>query len=96
MAQSAAPAHDSTRRATYQDVLNAPAHQIAEIIAGTLYTHPRPAPRHAPASSTLGNKIGLPFHGGDGGPGGWWILDEPELHLDEEMDRACERNGLLT
>ena len=64
-------------RATYQDVLDAPEHMVAEIIDGTLYTHPRPAPRHTLASSTLGNKIGPPFHGGDGGPGGWWILDEP-------------------
>jgi Uma2 family endonuclease len=22
---------------------------------------------------------------GDGGPGGWWILDEPELHLAEHI-----------
>ena len=87
MAQSPAQRRDTVqpRQATYQDVLDAPAHQVAEIIAGTLYTHPRPAPRHTLASSTLGNKIGPPFHGGDGGPGGWWILDEPELHLDEEI-----------
>lgn len=25
--------------------------------------------------------LGSPFHRGRGGPGGWWILDEPELHL---------------
>ena len=30
MAQSAAPRHESTRRATYQDVLDAPAHVVAE------------------------------------------------------------------
>ena len=30
-------------RATYQDVLDAPAHLVAEIINGTLHTHPRPA-----------------------------------------------------
>lgn len=32
-------------------------------------------------ASTLGNDIGTPFQRGRGGPGGWWILDEPELHL---------------
>ena len=85
MAQSAAHEHDSTRRATYQDVLDAPVHQVAEIIDGTLYTHPRPAPRHATASSVLGGRLGPPFHRGDGGPGGWRILDEPELHLGEEI-----------
>ena len=85
MAQSAAPKHDSTRRATYQDVLDAPVHQVAEIIVGTLYTHPRPAPRHATASSVLTSRLGPPFHRGDGGPGGWRILMEPELHLGEEI-----------
>ena len=37
MAQSASHKHDSTRRATYQDVLDAPTHQVAEIVDGTLY-----------------------------------------------------------
>ena len=85
MAQSAAPKHDSIRRATYQDVLDAPAHQVAENIAGTLHTHPRPAPAHTLASSALGNDLGNPFQFGRGGPGGWWIFDEPELHLDEDI-----------
>ena len=42
MAQSTAHKHDSTRRprATYQDVLDAPEHRVAEIIDGTLHTHP--------------------------------------------------------
>ena len=85
MAQSAAHKHDSARRATYQDVLDAPAHQVAEIIDGTLYTHPRPAMRHALASSVLGHDLGNPFQFGRGEPGGWWIIDEPELHLGEDI-----------
>ena len=72
-------------RATYLDVFDAPEHTVAEIIDGTLHTHPRPAPRHATVTSVLGNKLGPAFHGGDGGPGGWRILDEPELHLGEEI-----------
>ena len=72
-------------RATYQDVLDAPAHQVAEIVAGTLYTHPRPAPAHTLASSALGSDLGNAFQFGRGGPGGWWILDEPELHLGEDI-----------
>jgi len=74
-----------TSRATYQDVLDAPEHQVAEIIGGTLYTHPRPAPAHAVASSVLGGELGPPFHRGRGGPGGWWIIFEPELHLGDEI-----------
>jgi Uma2 family endonuclease len=71
--------------ATYQDVLDAPEHLVAELIGGELYTHPRPAPSHATATSVLGMDIGGPFHRGRGGPGGWWILDEPELHLHEDL-----------
>ena len=73
------------RRATYQDVLDAPAHQVAEIVGGTLHTHPRPAAPHARASSSLGAKIGGPFDYDAGGSGGWWILDESELHLGDDI-----------
>ncbi len=67
--------------ATYDDVLAAPAHMVAEVVDGELYLQPRPASRHARASSTLGLDIMGPFDRGRGGPGGWVILDEPELHL---------------
>lgn len=73
------------RPATYQDVLDAPPHQVAEIVHGALHLHPRPAPKHARACSTLGMEIGGPFDRGRGGPGGWWILDEPELHLGPDV-----------
>jgi Uma2 family endonuclease len=69
------------RRATYDDLLAAPKNVIAEIIHGVLVTQPRPASRHALASSVLGVELGAPFHRGKGGPGGWILLDEPELHL---------------
>ena len=73
------------RRATYRDVLDAPAHQVAEIVDGTLHTHPRPAPPHAVATSYLEIELGAPFSKGRGGPGGWWIIFEPELHLGEDI-----------
>jgi len=71
----------AARAATYEDLLQVPENLVAEIIHGQLITHPRPAPRHAVASSSLGMELGGPFDKGRGGPGGWWILDEPELHL---------------
>ncbi len=71
--------------ATYEDLLAVPAHLVAEIIAGTLYTQPRPSPRHARASSLLGGKLTGPYDEGMNGPGGWWILDEPECHLDFDI-----------
>ena len=79
-------ADPAKRRATYQDVLDAPVHKVAEVVDGELYTHPRPGPRHASASSVVGSELVGPFHRGRGGPGGWWILDEPELHLGSEPD----------
>jgi len=72
-------------RATYQDVLDAPPNRVAEVVDGVLYTQPRPAIPHALASSRLGFDLGGPFDRGRGGPGGWWILDEPELHLGEDI-----------
>ena len=75
----------SPARATYQDVLDAPAHRVAEIVEGVLHTHPRPAMPHALASSVLGRRIGNPYHDKIGGPGGRWIINEPELHLGEDI-----------
>lgn len=76
------------RKATYQDVLNSPETVIAEIIDGELHTSPRPGPIHANAASVLGGQLVGPFHrkgNGDGAPGGWWILDEPEIHLGDDI-----------
>jgi Uma2 family endonuclease len=75
--------HAATERrpATYQDVLDAPEHMVAELIDGALHLHPRPAFRHSLAGSSLGDELMSPFQKGRGGPGGWWILDEPELHF---------------
>jgi len=73
------------RKATYEDLLQVPEHLVAEIINGRLVTHPRPRPLHARASSSLGDELVSPFDKGRGGPGGWWILDEPELHLGEDV-----------
>ncbi len=75
------PKVDLGRPATYDDLVAVPDLLVAEIVDGELWTSPRPAPRHAVASSELGHQLGPPFHGGRGGPGGWLILDEPELHL---------------
>jgi Uma2 family endonuclease len=71
--------------ATYEDVLAAPPHMVAEVIGGELYLHPRPAKPHAAAASALSEELGPPFKRGRGGPGGWIILYEPELHLKADI-----------
>ncbi len=80
-----APMGKATVKATYQDVLDAPPHQIAEIVGGSLHTHPRPSMPHAWASSVMGGELISPFGRGRGGPGGWWIVFEPELHLSDDI-----------
>jgi Uma2 family endonuclease len=71
--------------ATYQDIIDLPEHKVGEIVDGELYVSPRPAARHAKVSSILGMDLGSPFQRGRGGPGGWWIVDEPELHFGQNV-----------
>lgn len=69
------------RKATYEDLLALPEHVVGEIVDGELHTSPRPASLHARAMSRIGFELIGPFDKGTGGPGGWIILDEPELHV---------------
>jgi Uma2 family endonuclease len=62
-----------------------PAHQVGQILDGELYVSPRPGSDHAAASSALGEELGPAFKRGRGGPGGWILLDEPELHLGSDV-----------
>ena len=71
------------RPASYQDVLDAPEGMVAELIGGALHLHPRPASPHGRATSGLGAELWMAFDRGRTGPGGWWILDEPEIHFSE-------------
>ncbi|HXS16037.1 MAG TPA: Uma2 family endonuclease, partial [Polyangiaceae bacterium] len=78
-------AEPAKRRATYQDVLDAPAHMVAEIINGELHVQPRPHRRHVRAASVLGMDLGSAFDRGKQGPGGWVLVFEPELHLEQDV-----------
>lgn len=65
----------------YQQLIDLPENVSGEIIGGQLYAQPRPSGRHGWAHSALGFRLGPPFSFGSGGPGGWWIIDEPEIHF---------------
>jgi Uma2 family endonuclease len=69
------------KHATYADLEAVPSNLVAEILGGELVTHPRPAPRHNIASSSLTSELSPPFQKGRGGEGGWIFADKPELHL---------------
>jgi Uma2 family endonuclease len=71
--------------ASYEDLIALPEYVVGEIVDGELWASPRPAPKHAQASSVLGAELIGPFHRGIQGPGGWWILFEPELHLGKDV-----------
>lgn len=65
----------------YDDLLDLPDSVTGEILAGQLYAHPQPGGKHVLVASNLVVEIGGPYHRGRGGPGSWWILQEPEVHL---------------
>jgi Uma2 family endonuclease len=71
--------------ASYADLEALPGSVIGELVAGTLYASPRSAMPHTLAASRLGIALGGPFDQGRGGPGGWFVLFEPELHLAEDV-----------
>lgn len=68
-------------RDLYSELEALPDALIGEILNGQLHAHPRPGGKHVLVASNIGIEIGGPFHKGKGGPGGWWILIEPEIHL---------------
>ena len=72
----------------YEQLESLPEEVVGEILDGQLYVQPRPAWPHIVAASGLGYELIGPFQRGRGGPGGWWIVDEPELHFirDAEVD----------
>ena len=76
----------SNKRATYADLERLPSNVVGEILFGILHVTPRPGLSHTWVASALGSDLLQLFERGRGGPGGWIILDEPELHLGSEPD----------
>ena len=74
-----------TRPTTYEDLLKVPDHLVAEIVEGELHTSPRPSGPHERAMGAIFKRIGRTYDDGEGGPGGWWIAVEPELHLGRDI-----------
>ncbi len=73
------------RKATYEDLFNLPENMTGEIIDGELIVSPRPARRHVHAASALGGTLTPSYQFGEGGgPGGWIIYHEPEIHFSAE------------
>ena len=65
----------------------APPELVAEILDGELHISPHPARPQINVTSHLGALIGWPFVFGREGPGGWVILNKPEIHLGPRPDK---------
>src|SRR4051794_17401972 len=70
-----------SRPAQYADLETVPPLMVGEIIGGELITSPRPSSKPTRVASRLGALLLGPFDLAQNGPGGWVILDEPEIHL---------------
>ena len=74
------------KKATYDDLYGLPENMNGEIIDGELIASPRPSRRHGYTSASLTAKV-IPeyqFREG-GGPGGWVIMDEPEISFGDNI-----------
>ncbi len=78
-------AEPAKHNATYADIEALPEGVRGEIIHGTLYMHPRPAPKHNAVASALGMELGSPFQKGRGGPGGWIFISEQEVKFGDNI-----------
>lgn len=74
-------AHPARTRTLYEAIEALPEGVTGEIIHGQMHTQPRPSGPHALAGSNLGIDLGHRYSRGHSGPGGWWIIDEPEIHF---------------
>lgn len=77
----------------YQQLLDLPENLVGEVLGGQLYTQPRPSGRHGMAAGGLSVDLGGPFGFGRGGPGGWWIVPEPEVHFIRDTEVAVPDLG---
>ena len=72
---------------TAQGVIGAGEVRVERLVINN-YAQPRPAPKHLHATSRLDRTIGRGYGDGEGGPGGWWILIEPEIHFVRDTEVA--------
>lgn len=72
----------------YAELAGLPETLIGEILNGQIHTQPRPSWPHARVTARLDRTIGRRYDDGEDGPGGWWILMEPEIHFVRDVEVA--------
>jgi Uma2 family endonuclease len=86
-------ARNLQRPATLADLEGLPETVVGEIIDGTLYTHPRPRAGHSYVASRLMARLDGPFQDAREGPGGWWIVIEPGIRLEDAPEFVPDLAG---
>lgn len=81
------------RPATREDLDKLPPTWRGEIIDGILYAFPRPRPIHIGIEGAVAFDVYGPFHRGQGGPGGWWILTEPGVRVPRSAEFSPDVAG---
>jgi len=85
---SASPSEILKQQTLYESLEALPEGLTGELLNGQLYAHPRPSNRHAYVVSRLDRSVGRGYGDGSDGPGGWWILIEPEVHFVRDTEVA--------
>jgi Uma2 family endonuclease len=71
------------RLASWADLVEAPDDgRVWEVLGGSLEAQPRPRPAHSRAQARVAGELSGPFDQGRGGPGGWWLLIEPDVEFE--------------
>jgi Uma2 family endonuclease len=78
---------------TIEDIEALPADVKGEIIERVLYTMTRPRGPHQDVALGISSDLRGPFRLGRGGPGGWWILPEPGIQLENTPEIAPDIAG---
>ncbi len=80
----------------WDELCDLPENVVGEIFNDELIVLPRPSPKHTAAASSLGDELVGPFQKGrNGGPGGWWIFDEPEIHFERPIQKTEKVNVVV-
>lgn len=72
----------------YQQLEGLPEGLRGEILNGQLHTQPRPSGPHGRVCAHLDRSLGRSYDDGEGGPGGWWLFLEPEVHFVRDVEVA--------
>ena len=75
----------SRRRATYQDVIDAPHGKLAEIVNGELHLQSRPDTAALYTTRALEIRLNGRLGGDDATHDQWWIFREPEIYPGEDV-----------